>query len=217
MARVGVEYGQVAERWDKALIVASGPSAGEVNWSTLKLPKDIAVIAVKSAVRYVPQATHWITIDGNEKSRKLIQHRREGVNYYAAMPPHYTGPKDGVIFLKRITGIHTRGGEFGLAENPAELHAGNSGYAALGLAYHFHGKKIAMLGVDGTGGYWFDEHAPRSLKHLPELFESAKEQLDRRGIELLNGSPKSNVVSWPRVNADEAIDWLVRVNITGEA
>lgn len=208
-----LEYGSVAERFDKVLIVASGPSAGVVDWHQLNLPKDISVLTVKSAVKYVPQATHWITVDGNEKTRGLIQLRRPEVRYYAAVPKHYTGPKDGVVFLKRVTGIHPRGGEFGLAEAPDTIHAGNSGYAALGLAYHFRAKRIAMLGIDGHGGYWFDERGPRSLVHLPQLFESAVDQLKQRNIEVINGSPLSNIVCFPRVTAYEAIDWLISGDI----
>lgn len=209
MARQILEYGIVAERFEKVLIVASGPSAGAIDWQTIALPKDIAVLTVKSAVKYVPQATHWITVDGNEKTRNLITLRRPEVRYYAAVPKHYTGPKDGVTFLQRITGIHPRGGEYGLAEDPGTLHAGNSGYAALGLAYHFQARKIALLGIDGHGGYWFDERGPRSLVHLPQLFESAVDQLERRNTKVLNGSEFSNIVCFPRVKPDEAIAWLI--------
>lgn len=210
MGRPILEYGVVAERHERALIVASGPSAGAINWHGVRLPSDLAVITVKSSVRYVPQATHWMTVDGNDKSRGLIRERRPGVRYYAAMPKHYQGPKDGVTFLKRLAGNYDRGGLFGLAREPDSIHAGNSGYAALGLAYHMYVKKLVIIGIDGIGGYWFDENRPRSLKHLPKLFQSAVPQLKERGIEVINASPDSILDCFPKVTADEALDWITK-------
>lgn len=198
----------VQERHDRVLIVGSGPSAGQVNWTAATFHPAIIIIAVKEAIDHVPQATHWMSIDGNTKSRRILQNKREGVRYYAGMSDRYPGPYEGIHFLRRITGPAPRGGQFGLCEELNGVHAGNSGYAALGLAYHMNAKRVVLLGIDGTGGYFFNDNGPNSLTSLPILFKSALPQLMRRQIEVVNASEISTVKCFPQMPVADALNWL---------
>ena len=100
-----------------------------------------------------------------------------------------------------------------LSEDPGAIHTGNSGWGALGLAYHMRPRKVALLGVDANGaGHAYADipQRPGELDHLPLLFVSACGQLEARGIQVRNGSPESNVTCWPRVEANAALRWLER-------
>lgn len=210
----------VEERFPKAIVVASGPSAGSVPWSVLKFPPDVAVITIKRSILSVPQATHWITIDHN-RCGDILTKRRQGVRYYAGLPGNYTGPRKGIVMLDRITGRLKKGGAAGLSRRKDAIHAGNSGYAGLGLAYHFEAKKIVLLGIDGGDGYFCDpgpnRTGPRSLQHIKELFESAEPQLRLGGVEVVNGSPQSIVTCFPRMAPLEAIRWLLADEVSNTA
>lgn len=96
----------------------------------------------------------------------------------------------------------------GLSEDPGTINTGNSGFGGLGLAYHMRPHKVALLGVDGRKERRVDGGMPRSLDHLPALFESAVPQLRSAGIEVANGSPDSEVDCFPRMTPREAVQWL---------
>lgn len=199
----------VQERHERVLIVGSGPSAGQVDWASTKFPSNVIIIAVKEAIDHIPQATHWMTIDGNDKSRRLLTNKREGVRYYAGVSERFLGPYEGIHFLRRISGVAPRGGRFGLAEDRDSIHAGNSGYAALGLAYHMNAKRIVLLGIDAIGGYFFDKNdGPNNLTSLPALFKSAVEQLNHRHIEVVNASELSKIDCFPKMPVAAALNWL---------
>lgn len=208
-----MKYTHVRHRERKVAIVASGSSLTGVDLSRLD---GVPVIAVNRAVLHCP-ADYWVTIDPDRKNYALMSHPAPGVRYYCGVPETYGvgGSRDHhvpllphVRYLRRVT-------EPGLATCRSTLHSGNSGYAALGLAYHLGARWIALLGIDGTQDRYFypptgsPQLWPRmSLAHMPDLFRSAVGQLLGSGIMVLNGSPSSRVKCFPRCTPEEAIEWI---------
>jgi hypothetical protein len=200
----------------KVAIVANGPSLRRV-----QIPRmpGVLVIAVNGAIEWCDAADWFFSLDPSRYVRGLVNRPRPGVRYFMAVPEDYGTPSakspahrvtrlSHVTYLRRVTGNGVRGSRLGLSEDPAAISTGNSAYGALGLAYHQRPEKIALFGVDATArGYAYAPGRPRwSLAHLPELFASALPQL--RGIEVINGSPRSLVNCFPRVTPEEALAWL---------
>lgn len=201
---------------ERILIIADGPS---LRGADLQIPPGVHVIAVNGAVEWAPVVQTFFSLDPSQRIRGYVRNKRAGVRYYLAVPddygmasaydPAHRAPREqGVMFLRRITGCGVRGAAEGLSDDPGAIHTGNSAYGALGLAYHWRPRKIALLGVDGTdAGYATRAGSPAwSLSHIPALFESALPQL--RGIQVINGSPQSTVECFPRVPPMEAVEWL---------
>lgn len=171
------------------------------------------MIAVKGAIRYLPRADSWITCDVNRRCIPFMLDRRPGVHYYAAVPREFGTRMSRIeahkVVLPGITYLR-RGHGHGLPTDTSLIHTGNSSWAALQLAWHMGAKQIALLGVDGTPfGYAMDPGSPRgSLNQLPILFASAAPTLEAAGVQVVTGSERSNVFSFPRTTPDEALFWI---------
>ena len=205
-----IPWGRVTEKIEKALIVASGPSAKEVDFWKLSVPKDVTVISVNGTLPFLPCATHWFSLDLSSENKQVMwEHRLKKIRFYAGAFEDYIRTEGWVTFLKRRLGTGPRNACYGLSEDPEWVATGNSAYGALGLAYLMRAKKVALIGVDGTQRYWYGLGGPSGLLgHLKELFASSSEQLRERGVEVLNGSPYSVVECFPRCKPSEAIDWI---------
>ena len=215
-------FGEVSETKSRVLIVASGSSLKDFNWSNLKITSDIAVIAVNGSVKFLAAATHWMTVDPSPVNRFLMANQVQGVKYYAAVPDDYGTPSAldsemrkpaevNVTFLKRITGNGPLKATFGLSEQSDRIHTGNSAYGAFGIAYLMGASKVAILGVDGYGVYWYGSGTSvGSLEHLNDLFSSTIKQLNTRRVAVVNGSVNSKVQCFPRVEPFQAVEWLTK-------
>lgn len=212
-------YSLVEHTAERVVIIASGPSLRRAD---LTVPDHVTTIAVNGALPHV-RADFWFTLDTSKENRALMRTavtRTETV-FYAAVrdnfgdpettPRHLRAkPEERVRYLQKFTGDGAKGSLRGLSEDPSGIHAGNSAYGALGLAYLMGAKRIALLGVDGAArsGYaWNEVRQPRDLQHLPWLFSTAAEQLRARGVRVVVGSPRSSVKCWPRMKPEEAIAW----------
>lgn len=196
-------------RADRIAVVASGPSLNDVD-PAIFAEKGVTIIAVNGAIGWLPRADYWFSLDPAPENIVRCSNPVDGVRYVMAAPK-YTHLPGHVTHLSRIAG-----GLFGKARAPGGLseregciNTGNSAYGALGLAYHMRPAKIALFGVDGsqearvTGGF------PRTLEHLPPLFETAVPQLVGAGIEVVNGSPESAVTCFERMAPQRALKWLL--------
>ncbi len=109
-------------------------------------------------------------------------------------------------------------GVSGLETRPDALrHGSNSGYLAIGLAYHFGVSRIVLLGydmhVDGKQTHWHaghPNHTPEvQAKSLRELFlphfRTLAEPLKRAGVEVLNATPGSALTCWPHKPLSEIL------------
>lgn len=218
----GIRWGRVSpkERHDKIIIVASGPSLNGFDFNRLRGKGHI--ICVNNAGNHIPFAHSWFTLDPWGLNGPQLPKNFKG-KLYAAVPEDYgrrdsrikdyrVSPRGNITFLHRLIShnLTEQSSEtaysLGLSPDPSCINTGNSGYGALNLAYHMKPKKVLLLGIDGTIGYFYSKtERNRPLTTLPLLFNSAVPQLKEAGIEVINGSPKSVIGSFPRYTIDEAL------------
>lgn len=201
-----------------AIIIASGPSVREVTQQHIidAQAAGAYVIVVNDAGRLFDMADAWFTLDAHSLRGRLCPNR--GNKWYAAIPEdfgtdttpwilHRGDPPTAVTYLHRLVGNGPLASKYGLSEDPSAIYTGNSGSGAVGLAYLMGFKRIALLGVDGTSGYFYDRDGRNGdLSHLPKLFDSMLPQLDAKGVQVFNGSPNSIVSCFPRMPPIDAIN-----------
>lgn len=206
----------VERRWRFA-IVGTGPSIEPHIRDLNMMPNHVAVIAVNGAIDWLPRADYFFTLDPSPVNVERMRNQRRGCKYYAALPVDGDAAKHrgelqarGVRILRRIHGeghgrLRTRER---LPERRDEIHTGNSAWGALQLAIHMGAKRIALLGIDGHGGYVDTSGSPRDLSPMPGLFASAVDALRARRIEVRCGSPESTVTCFENCGQWEALHWL---------
>jgi hypothetical protein len=219
-------WGKVTERADRILIVASGPSLR--NFDLQKLInfrfRNIHVIAINRSIDWLPRVDSFFSLDPNTWLYTKLKHDglRIGTTYYLGAPSDYgmpgarivdhrVTPISGVVYLQRFLGHGPFSAKKGLSTDKSGVNTGNSCYGALGLAFHMNPSRIAVLGLDGTQEPYADgSGAPvSSLSHLPALFASAVRTLQNRRIQVINGSPTSKILCFPRTTPEEALEWLI--------
>lgn len=218
----GIRWGQVnpEEVSQNIIIIGSGTSLTGFDFNQLKGIG--AIIAVNNAGNAVPFADMWFTLDpwGLHGPQLPVNFRGR---LFAAVPedygtPNATSANFRVIPDGRITFLHRLKShniphvssetafKTGLSEDTSCINTGNSGYGALNLAYHFRPKKILLLGIDGSIGYFYTKSTTnRPLTYLPQMFDSAAPQLKKAGIEVINGSINSAIKTFPRFTVSDAI------------
>lgn len=196
------------------VILCTGPSAaGIVPDVAAARDRGVHVIGVNGALEHATAAlSSWFTLDASAANRIRMSYPVPGIAMTAALPDYMPSPSH-VRRYWRMTGPGILSARDGLSEDPAGIHTGNSGYGALGLAYHMRAaglRRIAILGLDATpGGYFYGGLGPSGrMDHLPALFASAIPQLSAAGIEVVNGSPESAITCFPRMPPREALRWI---------
>lgn len=195
---------------ERVFIVAGGPSLRGFDFRRLA---GKPTIAINRAHEFLPTATvlwwsDWLYWTRNQDS--LVAH---GASYKATAVADYQLeqlPPEELVHRYNFTGLT------GFDENPANLrHGNNSSYAAMHLAVHLGARKLVLLGVDmrhakdGTthfhGGYE-SVHLAETLKDLMlPYFKTLAAPLAARKIEVLNASPDSALVVWPRCSIEEGL------------
>lgn len=223
----GISWGRVTENdriHENVIIIGSGPSL--IGFDFNKLRGKGMIIAVNNAVNSVNFADIWFTLDpwgldgpqlpGTQFSGRLFAAVSEDYGTRnAQIAQHRVTPDPRITFLHRLRS-HNKVGvssetayKLGLSEDNSCINTGNSGYGALNLAYHLRPKRILLLGIDGTIGYFYTNKSKnRPLTYLPEMFESAKDQLDNADIKVINGSVNSSITAYPRFTINEGIEEL---------
>lgn len=205
-------YGKVTKSHDYAIIVGSGESLKNFDFSILDGLVTIAVNGAISAFRPM----YWFTLDPDDKNYKIMQNNIEGVGYFCAIPERYGAEKGRyyrqkmlphVTYLRRIKGSGHLGQKPGMSKDPSSINTGNSAYGALNLALHMGAKRIAILGVDATSRYFYSDGTPGRLDHLPRLFSTAVPCLGSARV--VNGSPSSRVTCFEKMTPEEAVIWAV--------
>lgn len=223
----GIEWGRVNpdDVKDNIIIVGSGKSLIGFNFNKLKGLGTI--IAVNGAGNAVPFADIWFTLDPwglngpqlpqNFRGRMFAAVAEDYATPQAQSPAHRITPDPRITFLHRLRS-HNKPNvssetsyKLGLSEDTSCINTGNSGYGALNLAYHYRPKKILLLGIDGSIGYFYTNNTSnRPLTYLPHMFASAEPQLKNAGIELINGSINSAITTYPRFTVDESLKEFVK-------
>lgn len=191
------------------VIVAGGPSLAGFSWSRLA---GLNVIAINRAYENVPgaqvlwwsDARFWRNHQAGLTRHKAPWKATCAVNYHAgdALPVY--------IHQYAFTRVD------GFDPNPAYLRTGNnSAYAATHLAAHLGTNRIVLLGVDMRHGERGETHfhgghgclhqeSTLSRLMVPH-FATLAGPLAERGIEVINASPNSALVLWPRCTIDEGL------------
>lgn len=195
------------------VIIGSGRSLSGFKFDMLR-NQDCFIITVNDSGNFAPFADAWFTLDPWGLQGPQLPKKFEG-QLYAAVPEHYGSkyapsrqmwemPTADIRYLQRVPN------EGGLAEDPWVIATGNSGFGAMGLAYHMRPEKILLLGIDGDVGYFFTHRRRnRNLSHLPSTFADARPQLDKRGIRVINGSPHSAVTCFTRYTPEYGVELLL--------
>ena len=189
----------------KAIIVADGPSA-----KGFIPPAGVKVFAVKGAIDWLPRADYWFSLDPNERSMRMMQNRRAGVENYCACDRRDRIP-DGVHRMVRVSqrgvqpSVHGTPEWWlwrwqavrGLCRVSGHIHTGNSAWGALGLAYHKGFRDVLLVGVDADSApRHSDGKQPRNLSHLPLLFRSALPQVRLYTVGHMVGIKTTTVEEW---------------------
>ena len=100
----------------------------------------------------------------------------------------------------------------GLSRDPTAVHSGgNSGYQAIGLAYHLGATRIILLGFDmhhhSGKSHFFGDH-PKEFANSnakPDRFVAAFRTIkpEEYGIEILNCSRETALDAFPRHNLED--------------
>lgn len=221
----GVQWGRVSPdlKATKIVIVGSGTSLKGFNFKRLDRD-DYYIIAVNDSVKGVPFADVWFTLDPwGLRGPQLPEEPFKG-KLFAAVPQDYgrrdarnpvhrSVPRRKIIYLQRLisNNFEEESTEMAfsltLSEDTRCVSTGNSGYGAFNIAYHLRPQKILLLGLDAGMGYYYTEtKTNRPLSYLPKMFNSTRKQVERAGIQVINGSKDSKIATYPRFSIDEALE-----------
>lgn len=216
----GVKWGRVTEQHDKIIIVCSGASLKGFDFNKLK--NIGTIICVNGSSTSVPFANYWFTLDPWGLNGPQLPTNFKGKLYAAVpenfglvdskIPQHRINPPKHITYLHRLISHNdpTISSETayvtGLSEDNGCINTGNSGFGAVGLAYHMKPKKLLILGMDGDIGYYYtDNKKNRPLKYLPILMQSTLDQLNAAKVKVINGSINSTINCYPKFNTADAI------------
>ena len=218
----GIQWGRIdpTSVTENIIIVASGKSLQGFDLNRLRGLGHI--ITINGSGDQVPFANAWFTLDpwglNGPQLPKNFQGKlfaAVGEDYgtsHALVEQHRVTPIPGITFLHRLrqhnfTNVSSETAwKLGLSEDTSCISTGNSGYGAFNLAYHYRPKKILLLGIDGGMGYFYtNSKSNRALTHLPKMFDSTKEQIERAGIQVINGSKESAITTYDRMRIGDAL------------
>lgn len=185
-------------------IVGGGPSLKDFDFSLLK---DKITIAVNKSLKYVPNpnALYW----SDTRLYNWFHEEIDAINCIKVTNKPFPANAPGVINLLN-TGKH------GLEKDPRCIRdGGNSGYAAINLAYHLGAKKIVLLGFDMNvdnslthyhGGYEQLSRIPDDSLYkrlmLPS-FGTIADELEQMKVKVFNASPTSAIECFPKISLDQ--------------
>jgi uncharacterized Rossmann fold enzyme len=185
-------------------IVGGGPSLKGFDFERLK---GKIVIAVNKALYHVPfaQVLYW-------SDQRFYEWYGEDVDKYNGIKvTNKPQPKRADI----INLVDT--GKDGLElEAHAIRHGGNSGYAAINVAYHLGARKIVLLGFDMQNGKGGESHFHEGYPTRPTSneviqsnmlpsFDTLVDPLKRRKVEIYNLSSTSLIKCFQRIDLETAL------------
>jgi hypothetical protein len=197
-------------RGECVAIVGSGPSIKGMDLSVLK--DRIHVIAIKVAIDLCPwaevcygcDAPWWVDRKGLPKYSGIKIH-------HGIAAKHFPGMVRCLIEMNK---------DNMLVETPLTIgNGGNSGFQALNLAVQFGATDIIMIGIDchergGVHWYgrntWLNANNPMGTNYVRWMqgFETAKKDLDRLGVTVINASMQSAVKTFRKATlADTMTEW----------
>jgi hypothetical protein len=201
------------ERAGTVVIFGGGPSLTREQVDYCK--GKARAVAIKEAIRLAPWAEYMYYAD----DRWFDHHRQEVLAFAGQVATIWDSPKGAGKEMSRAAMPNLRcfrnDGVQGLCESPDGLRTGhNSGYQAIGLAFHMGAKRIVLLGIDMKASaagemHWFKRDYEYSERLYQDLmlpnFPSLIEPLARHGVEVINASPDSAIECFPKKTLAEAL------------
>lgn len=188
------------------LVVASGPSAADVNLS--RFVGRYRIIAVNNSHQLVPSADALYAADHSWWCHHGGVPRFDGVKVSGDQRTTRMGW--GVEYVKVMAVNRMVFGEPGVVGRGS----GSSGFQAINLAINWGARRLILVGFDMAPGrkHWHQDHSGRlsnpstSLMDLwAKSLDNAHTSLRAMGIEVLNASPVSVLRTYPRVNLLELV------------
>jgi len=189
-------------------IVASGPSAKKAGAETLEGRMTVAAIkrswelAPFAAAVYGCDLPWWRDVRGlpNFTGRKWA-HNVQACDRYGLQRVKVISPENKMLFDE--TGVVGSGG--------------NSGFHMLNLAVQLGATRVLLIGFDvhdRSGIHWYGRNIAYQQSNPTEInfrrwraaFDLAAGQLERRGVEVLNASPISDIKGFARASVPEALE-----------
>lgn len=184
-----------------------------------RLKGDWHVLTVKEMVFDLPFADCGFGLDLGWMKRRQKDFAGLSVPVVLAIPNDSSLPMVLPDEAPHITFIEQCRGET-FSDDPAVLHAGgNSGFAAINLAYLLKARLVVLFGFDYAkkDGLHHYENARytgnNSHNYWPgwgRKFASALPQIERAGMTVLNASPESSVDVFEKITQDEGLALLRR-------
>jgi hypothetical protein len=175
---------------ETAFVLAGGASLRDFDASVLRSRK---VMAIKESCLLAPWAPLLFFADNCwfERERDLVDAFAGDVISVAAKS-HGSRCK-----------VMRRGRQLGISDDPAVLNGSwTSVHYALGLLKHFKVARIALLGMDLTGGRWHDRNpfppSPVNVIHMHAALASTAAPLAAARVEVFNCTPGGKLTVWPR-------------------
>ncbi len=168
-------------------IIGGGPSRERFDLSRIQ-PGE-TVLAVNDAIKFYPEASAIFSLDNRwiKKNKSFL--RNATIPVYLAIPLE-TWPECFVDGAHLYQWVH----QDGLSDNPLGLCVGgNSGYAAINLAYLKGAKEIHLVGFD------LDPADEEQYIYWARAFNTMVPQLNAKGITVLNHNPDSFITAFPKV------------------
>ena len=162
------------------------------------------------------QIGDWIDVVFFGDCSWYLVHRKKLANFpglkITSCPQYSTRSKEeseGVKYLAR-----DKANSKGISPHPTAVSwNGNSGCAAISLAVHLGVKRIILLGFDmfidaDKFSHWHGSHgakrSPPFHRHK-KGFAKIDEDVKRLGIQIINASPDSTIVEFPKMSVDEIL------------
>lgn len=195
-------------------IVGGGPSLKGFDFERLRNKE---VVAINKSYEVCPFAKLlWWTDDrfGRIHYEALTSHPAPWKAAGRTKVVRFEYPKNAQFHFYRFTGLQ------GFEDKPWGLrHGNNGGYASLHLAVKLGAKNVILLGYDmkheaNGQTHWHGGHVDERGTKIPHreksmitnmvpYFGSLKEELDKRGVQVVNACPDSNITIWPKISLDE--------------
>lgn len=193
------------------MIVASGPSLTRRDCNRLikaRKADQCRVIVVNDNWRMVPNADLLYACDTAWWDRYHAEIEFDGVMY--TQTPE-AARKYGLRYVAGKSGP-------GLCLDPGVIHTGgNSGYQAIGLAYHLGARRIALLGFDmqhtNDKRHWFGDH-PEGLTNAARVdvwvknYEPLASDLQAQGVQVVNCTRQTALHCFERLGFNQWIKTL---------
>lgn len=197
---------------DTCVIVATGPSARGVPLDAAK--GKVRVIAIKESWKLAP----WCDVlYGCDKPWWIANHGVPSFRGLKFSPSPTVAKVYGATLVRLVPRAEILTGELGRIGCGLRTGGGHSGFHAINLAVQFGVRRIILVGFDMTlvnGDHWHpyaqgtrQRRDPKVMTESRIALDACSSQLSALGVEIINASAGSALVSYPKMDFLDAIGW----------